>query len=37
MENRVDMESLLTKEKTDAICEKIAKALDGTKSPGAQM
>jgi hypothetical protein len=32
MENRMDTESLLTKEKANAICEKIAKGLEENKN-----
>ena len=35
MENRLDMESLLTKEKTDAMCERIAKGLEENKISGS--
>jgi hypothetical protein len=35
MENRMDTESLLTKEKANAICEKIAKGLEENKISGS--
>jgi hypothetical protein len=35
MKNRVDMEGLLTKEKADAISEKIAKGLEENKISGS--
>jgi len=37
MENRMDTECFLTKEKANAICEKIAKGLEENKIPEAQM
>jgi hypothetical protein len=35
MENRLDTESFLTKEKANAICEKIAKGLEENKISGS--
>jgi hypothetical protein len=35
MEDRLDMESLPTKERADAICEKIAKGLEENKISGS--
>jgi len=35
MQNRADMESLLTKEKVDALSEKIAKGLEENKISGS--